>query len=116
MLNVVVSAKGAGIEGTVLDTKSKPAPGATIVSMPSAGKIGRPDAYQIAQSDHKGHFDLLGMNPGTFVVLAFEDPPGNYRAPDFAKQYEGKAETVELEEGAKKSVTLKVITDEDEKR
>jgi hypothetical protein len=54
------------------------------------------------------------MNPGTFSVLAFEDMPGNYRAPQFAKQYDGKGETVESDEGANKSVVLRLITDEDD--
>jgi 5-hydroxyisourate hydrolase-like protein (transthyretin family) len=116
VLDVVVSAKGAGIEGTVLDSHNKPAPDAFVISMPGSGKLGRPDAYQVAQSDDKGHFALRGMNPGTFLVLAFEDMPGNYRAPDFAKQYDGKGQTVELEEGAKKSVVVKLVTDEDVKR
>jgi Carboxypeptidase regulatory-like domain len=111
VLDVVVSAKGAGIEGTVVDREGKPAAGASVVTVPGSGKLGRPDAYQYARADDSGHFVLRGMNPGEFMVLAFEELQGNYRAPEFAKKYEGKGEKVVLEEGGKKSVVVKLITE-----
>jgi hypothetical protein len=114
ILDVLISAKGAGIEGTVVDREGKAFAGASVVSVPSSGKLGRPDAYQSDRTDEKGHFALRGMNPGEFLVMAFEEPPGDYRAAEFVKKYEGKGQKVELEEGGKKSVFLKVITEEDE--
>ncbi len=112
VLDVVVSAKGAGVEGTVIDLEGKPAVGASVVTIPGSEKIGRPDAYQYARADDSGHFVLRGMNPGEFIVFAFDELQGNYRAPEFAKKYEGKGEKVELDEGGKKSVILKLITEE----
>jgi hypothetical protein len=112
----VVSAKGAGIEGTVVDGEGKAVAGATVVTIPSSGKLGRPDAYQFAQADDSGHFLLRGMNPGEFRVLAFENVPGNFRAPEFAKKYEAKGERVGLEEGGKKSVVVKLITEGNERQ
>lgn len=110
VLDVVVSAKGAGIEGTVVDEDGKPVAGAAVVTVPSSGKLGRPDAYQADITNESGHFLLRGMNPGEFMVLAFEEMRENYRAPEFAKKYEGKTEKVKLEEGEKKSVIVKLIT------
>lgn len=115
MLDVLVSAKGAGIEGTVVDREGKPVPDAAAVTVPSTGKLGRPDAYQLAMSDESGHFAIRGMNPGRFLVLAFEEMRENYRLPEFAKKYEGKGQNVELEEGGRKSVVLKLITEEGER-
>jgi hypothetical protein len=112
LLDVVVSAKGAGVEGTVVGNEGKPAPGASVVTIPGSGKLGRPDAYQYARTDESGHFVLRGMNPGEFMVLAFEEMQSNYRTPEFAKKYEGKGEKVELEEGGKKSVVVKLIMEE----
>jgi hypothetical protein len=114
VLDVIVSAKGAGIEGTVVDREGKTFAGASVVSVPSSGKNGRPDAYQFDRTDEKGHFVLRGMNPGEFLVLAFEGMPEDYRAAEFIKKYERKGQKVELEEGGKKSVVLKVIAEEDE--
>lgn len=90
MLDVVVSGKGARIEGTVIDREGKPAGVRVWVTVPDGGKLGRPDAYQYARADDRGHFLMRGMNPGVFMVLAFEEMEGNYPAPEFAKKYEGK--------------------------
>jgi hypothetical protein len=114
VLDVVISAKGAGIEGIVVDREGKTFVGASVVSVPSSGKNERPDAYQSDRTDEKGHFALRGMNPGEFLVMAFEEMPGDYRAAEFVKKYERKGQKVELEEGGEKSVVLKVITQEDE--
>ena len=116
VLDVVVSAKGAGIEGTAVDREGKPAVDATVFTVPSSGKLGRPDAYQFGRTDKNGHFELRGMNPGEFLVLAFEEMQEDYRTLEFAKKYEGKGEKVVLEEGGKKSVVLKLIREEDETR
>ena len=116
VLDVVVSAKGAGIEGTVVDGAGKPAADATVVTVPSSGKLGRPDAYQFGRTDENGHFALRGINPGEFLVLAFEEMQEDYRTPEFVKKYEGKGEKMELEEGGKKNVVLKLITEEAENR
>jgi len=98
----------------VVDREGKTFAGASVVSVPSSGKNGRPDAYQFDRTDEKGHFALRGMNPGEFLVMAFEEMPGDYRAAEFLKKYERKGQKVELEEGGKKSVVLKVIAEEDE--
>jgi len=112
VLDVVVSSKGAGLEGTVVDREGKPVTGANVVTIPASGKLGRPDAYQFAQTDDSGHFVIRGMNPGEFRVLAFEEMQENYRSPEFAKKYEGKGEKVQLEEVAKKTVVVKLIPEE----
>jgi hypothetical protein len=49
------------------------------------------------------------------MVLAFEELQGDYRAPEFAKNYEGKGERVKLDEGGKKSVMVKLITEDDKR-
>jgi hypothetical protein len=112
VLDVVVSPKGARIAGFVEDGDRKPVARAMVVTIPSSGKLERPDAYQEGLTNEHGYFELRGMNPGAFVVLAFEDRPENYRSAEFARKYEGKGEKVELEEGGKKGVVVKLITEE----
>ena len=111
VLDVVVSAKGAGVEGTVVDREGKPAAGASVVTIPASGKLGRPDAYQYARADDSGLFVVRGMNPEEFMVLAFEELQGDYRTLEFAKEYQGKGKKIELDEGGKKSVVVKLITE-----
>ena len=99
----------------MVDVEGKPVPNAAVVTVPSTGKLGRPDAYQFAVSDESGHFAVRGMNPGGFQVLAFEEMRENYRLPEFAKRYEGKGQKLELEQGGRKSVVVKLITQEAER-
>jgi hypothetical protein len=41
--------------------------------------------------------------------VAFEDPEDDLNDPELMKKHEGEGESVTVEEGAKKSVTLKII-------
>jgi hypothetical protein len=113
-LDVVVSAKGATIEGNVVDSKGAPAAYSMLAVVPSSGERARPDSYQQASTDERGHFVVQGMNPGSYVVLAFEEMQESVKQPDFLKKYAGKGEKVEVEEGARKIVTVKMIAAETE--
>ena len=113
-LDVVVSAKGATIEGNVVDSKGAPAAYSMVAVAPSSGERARPDSYQQASTDERGHFVVQGMNPGSYVVLAFEEMQGSPRQADFLKKYAGKGEKVEVEEGGRKIVTATVIPAETE--
>lgn len=110
-LDVVVSAKGATIEGNVIDSKGKPVPYATVAVVPNREQRARPDSYQQVSTDENGHFLARGLTPGSYLVLAFEELQEDMRQPEFLKTYGGKGEKVELEEGSRKSVTAKVISD-----
>lgn len=105
-LDVCVSAKGAAIEGTVVDSKAQPVPEVAVLTIPSSGKLGRPDSYQQGRTDERGHFLLRGMNPGEFTVLALEDLSEDFRSAEFFQKYASRGEKVKLEEGEKKSVVL----------
>ena len=113
-LDVVVSAKGARVEGVAVDSKGQLVPDVEVVAVPNTEKRMRPDAYQEQRTDEQGHFAMRGLNPGKYVVLAFEELQDDYRQPGILKAYAGKGEPVELEEGGKKSVTAKVIPAEEE--
>jgi hypothetical protein len=87
VLDVIISAKGAGIEGTVVDREGKTFADASVVSVPSSGENGRPEAYQPDRTDENA---LRGMNPGEFLVLAFEEMQQDYHTAEFLKKYEKK--------------------------
>jgi hypothetical protein len=113
-LDVTVSAKGASIEETVVDGHGQPVPYATVVSAPSAEHRTRPDLYQRDTTDVNGHFSLRGLNPGKYTVLAFDELQEDVRQPEFLKSYGTRGENVELEEGARKSIVLKLIVTDSE--
>ena len=108
-LDVVISPNGATIEGTVVDSKGKPVAYATVVDVPSAGHRTRSDLYERETTDELGHFSLRGLNPGKYTVLAFDDLQEDVRQPEFLKSYEGRGEDIQLDEGARRSIVLKLI-------
>jgi protocatechuate 3,4-dioxygenase beta subunit len=111
-LDVLMSPKGASIAGTVVDAKGQPVPDAYVVTAPSSGKRGRPDSYQMARSDVNGNFELQGLNPGAFTVMALEKLKGDVRGPEFLQKYGERGVKVSLEEWEKKRTQLTVIGDE----
>jgi Carboxypeptidase regulatory-like domain len=106
---MVVSAKGATIEGNVVDSKGQPVAYGTVAVVPDVEHRARPDSYQRETTDEHGHFIARGLNPGSYVVLAFEELQEDIRQAEFLKTYAGKGEKVELREGTRKSVTPKII-------
>ena len=52
---------------------------------------------------------MRGLNPGKYTVLAFEELQEDVRQADFMKSYGTRGEIVQLDEGARKSVVLKLI-------
>jgi len=111
-LDVVVSANGASIAGKVVDDKGQPVADVTVVGIPS-GHRARFDLYQRVATDASGNFNLRGLSAGKYSVLAFEELQEDVRDADFLKSHEGRGEVVEVDEGSKKSVLLKLIAYED---
>lgn len=108
-LDVVVSANGATIEGTVVDSKGKPVASAAVVDVPNAERRNRHDLYRRDTTDELGHFSLRGLNPGKYTVLAFDDLEADVRQPEFLKSYEDQGEHVQLDEGARTSIVVKLV-------
>lgn len=109
VLDVVVSAKGGSIEGTVVDDKGQGVAGATVVTLPSSGKMGRMDLYESDQADANGHFLLRGLKPGTYVVVGLGGLQEDQRRADFFQKYGDKGQTVDVDEGQKKSVVVTMV-------
>jgi len=113
-LDVVVSAEGATIEGTVVDKKGKPVADATVVAAPNGERRKRLDVWAQDTSDPQGHFRLRGLISGEYTVLAWEDPDGNVRDADLLTSYQDRGEKVQLEDGAKKTISVKAIAASDD--
>jgi len=108
-LEVVISANGASITGRVVDGNGQPIANATVVDVPSAEHRTRSDLFQRDTTDESGHFSLRGLNPGKYTVLAFEELQEDVRQPDFMESYGTRGEIVQLDEGTRKNVVLKLI-------
>ena len=113
-LDVVVCAEGATIEGTVVNEKGKPVSDATVIGAPNGERRNRLDVWGQDTSDAQGHFRLRGLSSGEYTVLAWEDPEGNVRNAEFVTSYQDRGEKVQLEDGAKKTLSVKVIAASDD--
>jgi hypothetical protein len=115
LLDVVVSARGATVEGVATDDKAKPASDVQVIFIPDAKRRERHDLYQEATTDSKGHFSLRGLCSGEYQVFALDadvDRDG-ISDPDFVRTHESLGQTIKLEEGDHKSVALKVAASSD---
>jgi Carboxypeptidase regulatory-like domain len=111
-LDVVISANGGTIDGIVDDGKGKPVGYAEVVAAPSAEHRAW-DLYKQVMTDERGHFSLRGLNPGKYTLMAFEELAESFydirSRPDFLTPYESQGQEIELDEGARRSVVLKLI-------
>ena len=107
-LEVVISANVATIEGIVVNSHGEPVVRAAVVATSTKHRM-QTEFLLGTLSDATGHFHLRGLHPGEYMLLAFEDPEDDLNDPEVMKKYEGKGESVTVEEGAKKSVTLMII-------
>ena len=69
--------------------------------------------YQQVQTDQRGYFSLRGLNPGEYQVFALEDNVPDITDPDFAAAHEGQGETVTVDSGERKAITLKLPSPQD---
>ncbi len=113
-VDIVVSAKGGTIAGTVVDDRDTPIADVQVVCIPDAGRRKRRDIYQEAQTDQRGHFVLRGLNPGEYQVFALDDPAGDISDPEFVRTHEALGQSVKLDEGARQTISLKVAADGDQ--
>ena len=107
-LDVVLSSKGAHVEGVVVDDKNQPVPDTEVVVIPEATRQKRRDLHQEATTDQHGHFNLRGFSPGEYTVMALEDLEDDYRDPEFLKSHQGIGQDIHLDEGEHKSISLRL--------
>jgi protocatechuate 3,4-dioxygenase beta subunit len=109
-LEVLLSANGGQVDGTVLNTQQQPAGGASVVLVPESRLREQTSLFKQATTDQTGHFTLKGIAPGEYKLFAWEDiEPGAYQDPEFLKPMESLGEAVSIREGSRENSQLKLI-------
>jgi hypothetical protein len=108
-LDVVISANGGQIDGTVVNEKQQSVPGIQAVLIP-ARQGSRIDIYKTAVADENGHFTIRGIAPGDYKVFAWEAlEQFGYFDSDFLRQFEQRGKFVQIAESLKETLEVKVI-------
>jgi hypothetical protein len=107
MVEIVASARGGTIVGTVVDGDNKTVSDVQVFCVPDASRQKRPDVYQQALTDRRGQFSLRGLNPGDYTVFVLNGEPADINDPDFVQAHETEGQSVRLDEGEQKTLTLK---------
>lgn len=106
-LEVVASANGSAIVGTLVDGDRKTVTGIQVVCIPDETRRKRQDVYQQDRTNARGEFSFLGLNPGEYLVFPLNsEDPADITDPDFIREHEASAQRVKVEEGEHKTVTL----------
>jgi hypothetical protein len=104
-IEVVLSTKFAAITGNVVSTTQQPLAGVTVVAVPV-----RNGSFANRASDAQGRFNLSGLLPGDYRILAFEDIENfAWQNAEFMRPYENLGRLVHVEEGGTEAVQLTVI-------
>ena len=110
-LKIVLSTRGAVVEGTVVREEDRPVPRALVVLAPEGRFTGVLSFYRVSPADETGHFEMKGLTPGRYRLYAFEElNPNAIQDPGFLKPFTSQGEPLELTEGARASRRLRLIT------
>ncbi len=109
-LQIVVSASGARLEGSVLGENNQPFAGARVVLVPEEAQWKRQDLFKITSSDQYGQFLLRGIAPGKYKLFAWETiDEGAYYDPDFLRPVLDQGQSLEFSSGASLQAQTKLI-------
>jgi hypothetical protein len=105
-LDIVLSAKAATLEGSVVDRQGKPAANAAIVIAPATA--GEP--LRTGTADASGNFYFAGLRPGDYRVFAWDAAaPEASDAPASLAPFEASSKAVTLAESAREKIQVTTI-------
>jgi hypothetical protein len=94
---------------TVLDDKDHAVPNATVVCAPAQSAASVEIFPGRTRPINRAISTCCGLNPGGYTILAWEKLEDDYRDPEFLKSNEAHGQIIRLDEGDRKSISLKVI-------
>src|ERR1700722_10303563 len=109
-LEIVISSRGARLQGTVMDSDGLPQAGVSIVLVPDLAQRENYRKYKTESTDQYGNFDLRGIAPGDYKLFSWvEAEPDAWQDPEFLKQFEDKGQRITLQDGDHSTVKVTAI-------
>ena len=106
-LNILVSVNGGSLKGIVRSESGASPGGVQVLAVPASGSRRQ---MKLVLSDQRGLFEMKGLAPGEYRVLAFEDvEPGAIEDPEFLKRFAAKSKMVEIKEQSSETLEAPVI-------
>ena len=108
-LEIVLSARGGRLDGTVVTDAGQPAVKVQAVLVPDRRE--RIDLFRSVTTDDAGRFTCRGVAPGAYKVFAWTAlEPFAYFDPAVLKRFENDATAVRISESSTAAVTVKRIS------
>jgi hypothetical protein len=109
-VEILYSTFAGSFSGVVTRDDGLPAAGALVVLVPDPPHRKDFDRYERATTDQYGAFTMAGVPPGSYKAFAWEKmESAEYEDPEFLKAYEGKGESLGVEENGKATLQLKLL-------
>ena len=109
LLDVVIGTRGAVVSGSVLNDRRQPAINAVVVAVPETARE-RLDLFKSGRTDDSGRFEMRGLAPGDYEILAWEAiEPGGWLNPDVLRTDEGRGRRLHIAEGGRSTADLRAI-------
>jgi Carboxypeptidase regulatory-like domain len=109
-LEIVVSSRGARVQGTVMDSDGLPQAGVSIVLVPDLAQRENYQKYKTESTDQYGNFDLRGIAPGDYKLFSWvEVEQGAWQDPEFLRPFEDKGQRITLQDGDHSTVKVTAI-------
>jgi Carboxypeptidase regulatory-like domain len=109
-LEIVISSRGARVQGTVMDSDSLPLAGVSVVLVPELSQREIYQKYKTESTDQYGNFDLRGIAPGDYKLFSWvEVEQDGWQDPEFLKQFEDRGQRITMQDGDHSSVKVIAI-------
>jgi uncharacterized surface anchored protein len=109
-IDVTLSSGAGVVEGSVTNDKDEAIANAVVVAIPEAQYRKQQSRYQRVTTDQSGHFNMRGLRPGEYSLLAWEVLDGDdYLDPEYLKAYESHETVIHVGKGGHPTTSLKMI-------
>jgi hypothetical protein len=116
-IDVLINTSSGSLEGTVLNPDQKPAAGMAVILIPEENRRQNAALYRNTRSNPDGRFTMANVPPGRYTVYAWESIAfGAYQNAEFMAKYTGRGTGVIVQAGARASVNVNAIREDDSRR
>jgi len=114
-LELVGSARGAHIQGVVMNSDPVPVSGVWVTLIPEDSKRDQKRLFNSARSKVNGKFEFRGVAPGNYTLFSWDNiEEHEWDDPEFLKPFKSKGVSVRVAEGETKTADLTVIRTKNE--